>query len=515
MRIGRVRVGGRPLLFRVAAGCAFAVAATPASAPAGTSHTDAPGIDWYAGDVGGAFESARIEHKPVFLYWGAQWCPPCQQLKSSVFSRSDFIAKTRQFVAVYLDGDDPGAQQWGETFRVGGYPTVVILRADRREITRISGGMDLSLYADLLDIALGDVKPIAEVLAALRARPAELTHADCQRLAYYAWELGDYSIEERKTLAPALARAATTCADISSTERARLTVTAAVLSPLPDSVARIGSIIADSAQAPQIADVLEDLDTTFYAAVLAQGAAASAKFQSDWVRTMDRVAGDPRKIAADQLVAVGTKLALVKRFAPDGKVPAALAQDARARVAAALGQHAEPYVRAGVINAASFVDEQLGDDAAQYAMLRAEMRTAKTPYYYMADLGDVEERRGHRAEALAWYERAYRESRGAATRFQWGNRYLGALLRLAPTERQRIRDTAAAVIGELDGPERIRARTRIGLEKLDGRLRKWNEEHHYGADLQEIRRRMQGVCAKLPSNDAGLSTCRNFLDGAA
>jgi hypothetical protein len=261
--------------------------------------------------------------------------------------------------------------------------------------------------------------------------------------------------------------------------------------------------------------VLEDLDTSFYAAVLAQGAAASAKFQSDWVRTMDQVVGDPRKITAEQLVAIGTKLALVKWFAPDGKVPAALAQDARARVAAALGKHTEPYVRAGVINAASFIDEQLGDDAAQYAMLRAEMRTAKTPYYYMADLGDVEERRGHQAEALAWYERAYRESQGAATRFQWGSRYLGALLRLAPTDRQRIRDTAAAVIGELDGPERIRARTRVGLEKLDGRLRQWNEAHHYGADLQEIRRHMQGVCAKLPSDDAGLSTCRNFLDGAA
>ena len=42
--------------------------------------------------------------KPVFLYWGAEWCPPCHDLKAHVFSRSDFQQKLRQFVPVYLDG---------------------------------------------------------------------------------------------------------------------------------------------------------------------------------------------------------------------------------------------------------------------------------------------------------------------------------------------------------------------------------------------------------------------------
>jgi thiol-disulfide isomerase/thioredoxin len=121
-----------------------------------------------AGDAE-AFAAARAANKPVFLYWGAKWCPPCQQLKSSVFSRADFMAKSKEFVAVYLDGDDPGAQKWGERFHVSGYPTVVILRPDQKEIMRIAGGMDLASYADLLDIALSDLKPMSEVLAALRS----------------------------------------------------------------------------------------------------------------------------------------------------------------------------------------------------------------------------------------------------------------------------------------------------------------------------------------------------------
>src|ERR1022692_4574755 len=138
---------GRYLLFIACASASLLMASTCRAAPGDASKPlEAPGIDWYAGDVASAFRQAQSQHKPVFLYWGAKWCPPCQQLKSSVFSRSDFIAKTRQFIAVHLDGDDPGAQKWGEKFHVLGYPTVVILRPDQREVTRLSGGMDLSLY---------------------------------------------------------------------------------------------------------------------------------------------------------------------------------------------------------------------------------------------------------------------------------------------------------------------------------------------------------------------------------
>jgi thiol-disulfide isomerase/thioredoxin len=475
------------------------------------SHADAPGINWFDGDAAAAFRAAHATQRPVFLYWGAKWCPPCQQLKSSVFSRSDFIEKSRQFVAVYLDGDDPGAQKWGEKFRVSGYPTVIILRADQKEITRISGGMDLSLYADLLDIALSDSRPMATVIVALHSRGAALSHGDCQRLAYYAWVLADYSEAERKSLAAGLAHAARACTSLTPSERARLTIASAVLHATPKTLTETVRIVEDPDEAPGVADALQALEEPFFNAVKRGSASARADFVTAWTWTMDAVASNTAMIDADRLAALGSKLAILKRFSGDGKVPNDAAVAARAQLAATLAKKFEPYVRAGVVNSASDIYEQLSDPDAEYRLLKAELATAKTPYYYMVDLGYIEEQRGHAAESLLWFERAYVESKGVATRFQWGTEYLSALLRLAPTDHARIVKVGTEIIAELDGPDRIQARTRARLDKLDGRLRKWNAEHRYDADIEALHARMGEVCGKLPRGDSGSETCHKFL----
>jgi hypothetical protein len=394
---------------------------------------------------------------------------------------------------------------------VSGYPTVVILRADQREITRISGGNDLASYANLLDQALRDIKPLADVLAVLGKNPGALTAGDCRRLAYYPWMDTDTGDAAVRSLAVELAKAARACGHSSAAERARMLVASASLSPRPETTERVIGIVDDAPLAAQVVDVLEDLREPFFATVDARGPAVSSQFQSNWIKAMDQVADDPHVADPDRLFAVATKLKLVKQFAPDKKVPADMAADARARMAADLDKRADPYVRAAIVNAASAIYESLDDDEAEYALLESEVKTAKAPYYYMVDIAEIEEKRGHAAEALSWYERAYHESEGPATRFQWGALYLAALLRLAPQERDRIRTVGTEVIAELDGPERIEARTRRSLEKLDAKLRLWNGDHRYDGDVAALRSVMHGVCAKLPANDGGLDSCRKFL----
>ena len=67
-------------------------------APSSAEAVTAGGIAWFQGSIDEAFAAAAGQHKLVFLYWGAEWCPPCHDLKAHVFSRRDFQDKLRQFV---------------------------------------------------------------------------------------------------------------------------------------------------------------------------------------------------------------------------------------------------------------------------------------------------------------------------------------------------------------------------------------------------------------------------------
>jgi thiol:disulfide interchange protein len=89
--------------------------------------------------VESAFAQSRAERKPLLLYWGAKWCPPCNQLKATLFNRQDFIERSRSFVAVNVDGDLPGAQKLGARFKVVGYPTMILFNPSGAEVTRLPG----------------------------------------------------------------------------------------------------------------------------------------------------------------------------------------------------------------------------------------------------------------------------------------------------------------------------------------------------------------------------------------
>src|SRR5689334_1394459 len=198
--------------------CALLIVAL---SPVAFTAETAGGIDWIDGDVDAAFKVAKASNKPVLLYWGAEWCPPCKQIKSAVFTRPDFIEKSRLFVAVHLDGDLPDAQKWGDVFRVTGYPTVVVLKPDRTEITRIAGNMDLSLYASVLDDALADVRPVKDVIELAVKAEAPLSATDCRRLAYHAFGLEDDGLFDEAQLEAAFDNGARLCPAELSKERAR------------------------------------------------------------------------------------------------------------------------------------------------------------------------------------------------------------------------------------------------------------------------------------------------------
>ncbi|HWW70145.1 MAG TPA: thioredoxin family protein, partial [Duganella sp.] len=63
-----------------------------------------------AGDLEAAFALARSRQRPLFLYWGAVWCPPCNRVKAEIFARDEFVRRSAPVLCCHVDGDTPGAQ---------------------------------------------------------------------------------------------------------------------------------------------------------------------------------------------------------------------------------------------------------------------------------------------------------------------------------------------------------------------------------------------------------------------
>jgi thiol-disulfide isomerase/thioredoxin len=482
-------------------------------------HADSPGINWYKGDVEAAFASAKASNKPVLLYWGAQWCPPCKQLKSAVFSRPDFIEKSKLFVDVYLDGDLPDAQKWGDEFRVTGYPTVVVFKNDRTEITRIAGNMDLSLYAGVLDNALGDVRPVKVVIEMAVKGDVPLAADDCRRLAYHAFGLEDDGVFPAAKLQTAFENAARTCPADLTKERARLHIRAAEQATtqqkdllksggkadkaLTVAIVRVNELLANKELALANADALRGLRTEFFLAARQTLPQLAPTLRDRWMAIADAATASQEFAPADQLAAQLMKITAAKAYAADGKVPTDVRSVALATSDKMLAVKQEAYVRAGVVNSAINIYIALDDWERARDLLALEATTSNTPYYYIGDLADVEEHLGNIDRSVELLAEAYAKAKGPASRFQWGYSYLDGLLRMKPDDLATIEKVGTQVIAELDGPNRIHRRTLSRLNKLDGKLNEWNTSAPRAAVVTSLRARVASACEKSSGQKNG------------
>jgi hypothetical protein len=87
---------------------------------------------------------------------------------------------------------------------------------------------------------------------------------------------------------------------------------------------------------------------------------------------------------------------------------------------------------------------------------------------------------------------------------------------MTPKDSSRIQEAGAAVLAELDGPDRIYTRARVRLARLDSELRAWNDasKGQHDSVLQALHARMQEICVKIPDNEPARASCDAFLKSA-
>lgn len=93
-------------------------------------------IDWVK-DYNNGIAQAAQTGKPIMLYFTADWCPPCKELKKNVFSRADVAEASRQLVNIYLDVDQDRATM--ESYRVRSIPIILFLDNSGEVVSTITG----------------------------------------------------------------------------------------------------------------------------------------------------------------------------------------------------------------------------------------------------------------------------------------------------------------------------------------------------------------------------------------
>ncbi len=98
-----------------------------------------------------AKELAKKEKKAVLVeFTGSDWCPPCKALKKNVFNSAEFKTYAKKhLVLVELDFPSDKSKvskeqatynrEQAKAFAVRGYPTIILMDADGKELTKKVG----------------------------------------------------------------------------------------------------------------------------------------------------------------------------------------------------------------------------------------------------------------------------------------------------------------------------------------------------------------------------------------
>lgn len=492
-------------------------------------------VAWFEGTPDEAFAYAKAEGKPMFLYWGAEWCPPCHYLKDKIFHQPDFVTRSRDFVAVYLDGDDASAQILGEQLDVQGYPTVMVYSADGDELLRMPSDVPVSLYAAIMDRALRLDRPVKEILdSVLAAGPANSDLGDLDLLAYYSWDQDsqvDLAEEERlgtfrrlweetpaehtavraRFLLLYVGEAASSARDtedgddpvLGSDQRAQLTE--ASLALLADPELCRENVFGVTYGAAGTIDLLQPEPGAQRTGLIEAWRAAALRFESD-----EELATDDRLTA----LATSMDLARLEAEAEESPLPEALVSRTREQVAWAVGEVSGGSELQAVLSTAAYLLDEAGLAQEAQDLLADKLDEAAAPYYFMSFLAGLKNDAGETEEALALYRKAWESAGGRYTRFRWGSTYLRRLMDLAPERVEAIETDSLTILDELlTHDDAFALGNSFRLNQLEKSYKAWNEDASHEEILTRIGERVRSACERYPAEGEGSQRerCSAFL----
>lgn len=97
-----------------------------------------------------AIAQAKQENKQIVIDFVTTWCGPCKSMDQHVYTAKPIFDKSQEVIFLKLDGDDE--RDLNKQFKVEGYPTLILLDSEGKELGRRVGYQGV---ADLLGLING------------------------------------------------------------------------------------------------------------------------------------------------------------------------------------------------------------------------------------------------------------------------------------------------------------------------------------------------------------------------
>lgn len=146
-------------------------------------------------EPGKAVTLARRAHVPIFVHFYGIWCPPCNMLEEGVYPTEAFSKASESFVLLAIDADAELSWDWKARFKVGGYPTLLVLDERGQEISRAVGYRSPEALAAFLDEARRLMDEPIEI-AAMAVAKSSPTEDGARRARVARWRLERAEPEE-------------------------------------------------------------------------------------------------------------------------------------------------------------------------------------------------------------------------------------------------------------------------------------------------------------------------------
>ena len=461
----------------------------------GSPFSQAAEIAWHKGSVEQAFAQAKLDHKPMLIYWGAIWCPPCEALKVQVFHETEFVATSQKFIMVFLDGDTQDAQIWGEKLGATGYPTLIVLNENGEEVQRLRAAQSAAGLTAELSQAGENSKTIEQLLneAVDEKNPEKISQQSWSRLVRHGWDYNPKWDGRKDELTKKLVTLSEKIPSAHTQEKTAfqlLVLKRRLAAVKPDEkidekqrlegLELVTKIINDKNLTSQFKYELlsgETFAKGFFPKP-ADDKIVMIRFVMSYRKALWQLAEDKSLTLQER----GYVLSTISELSSGGNVeyPSLSAIEVKKLKQALmkdLNSAKTTKERVVIFNVLPYTFKKIGAiDEARKLILKYENKVGVKNLIYTL-LADLDMDEGQMDSALKWSEKAYTTSTGPATRTQWGNNYLQLLLEVAPERTAVVWEKTLQIVDEgLSVQDGLSGRSARSLNRLKTSVVAWAEK---------------------------------------